>query len=143
MFHRKLCDALQLSTINHGTRGIRGKVKHNRARLWRDGGSHIGGGGVNPNPTVGPIVTFTLDDPPAGVNGVRVIGTEGGTEFTRAIIGDELEMDIAKCEADLVAAARELVERHAEVGAIVMECTNMPPFQAAVQRAVGNGPFSA
>ncbi len=71
-----------------------------------------------------------------------VIGTEGGTEFTRAIIGDELFLDIGKCEADLIAAARALVEAHPDLGAIVMECTNMPPFQAAVRAAVDLPVFS-
>ena len=27
--------------------------------------------------------------------------------------------------------------RHPEVGAIVLECTNMPPYAAAVQAAIG------
>jgi hypothetical protein len=36
-----------------------------------------------------------------------------------------------------VEAAQRLVARHPEVGAIVLECTNMPPYAAAVQRATG------
>ena len=33
--------------------------------------------------------------------------------------------------------ARELVGRHPEVGAIVLECTNMCPYSADVAEAVG------
>ena len=32
---------------------------------------------------------------------------------------------------------RDLVARHSEVGAIVLECTNMPPYAAALREAVG------
>ncbi|MEO6749516.1 MAG: aspartate/glutamate racemase family protein, partial [Casimicrobiaceae bacterium] len=36
-----------------------------------------------------------------------------------------------------VQAARDLVAENPDVGAIVLECTNMPPYAAAVQRATG------
>ena len=38
---------------------------------------------------------------------------------------------------DVIAAARRLVESNRDVGAIVLECTNMPPYAADVSRAVG------
>ena len=69
--------------------------------------------------------------------------TEGGKEFTRAILGDELELDVGLAEADNVAAAKALVEAHAHVGAIVLECTNMTPYQRAIRDAVGLPVFSA
>lgn len=69
--------------------------------------------------------------------------TEGGQEFTRAILGDELELDVALAEADNVAAAKALVARCPDVGAIVLECTNMTPYQAAISAAVGLPVFSA
>ncbi|MFC4273601.1 aspartate/glutamate racemase family protein [Achromobacter aloeverae] len=47
------------------------------------------------------------------------------------------EADFAILEREMVAAARELAARHPDVGAIVFECTNMPPFAAAVRRATG------
>lgn len=65
-----------------------------------------------------------------------VQGTEKGREFSRVILGDELEMDIRQAREDLVQAALEMKKRHPEVGAMVLECTNMPPFAAAIQRAV-------
>jgi len=36
-----------------------------------------------------------------------------------------------------VTVARRLVEAHPEIGAIVLECTNMPPYRADVQAATG------
>ena len=44
-------------------------------------------------------------------------------------------MDIAAAERDVVDAGKALVTRHPDVGAIVLECTNMPPYAAAVQAA--------
>ena len=66
-----------------------------------------------------------------------VEGTEGGAEFTRVLLGDELELDVDRAREDVIAAARRLVERNRDVGAIVLECTNMPPYAAEVSRATG------
>ncbi|MFA6966411.1 aspartate/glutamate racemase family protein [Bosea sp. (in: a-proteobacteria)] len=67
-----------------------------------------------------------------------VAGTENGKEFFRVLIKAEKDdMDIDLAERDVVNAALDLVLRHPEVGAIVLECTNMPPYAAAVQAATG------
>ncbi|MCV9936471.1 aspartate/glutamate racemase family protein [Boseaceae bacterium BT-24-1] len=67
-----------------------------------------------------------------------VTGTENGREFFRVLIkAEKEEMDIDLAEQDVVEAALRLVETHPEVGAIVLECTNMPPYAAAVQAATG------
>jgi len=69
--------------------------------------------------------------------GTPVHSTEGGTEFTRAILGDELSLDVALARADNVAAALELQAAHADLGAIVLECTNMVPYAADIRAATG------
>lgn len=67
-----------------------------------------------------------------------VTGTENGREFFRVLIkAEKEEMDIDLAEQDVVEAALRLVAEHPEVGAIVLECTNMPPYAAAVQAATG------
>lgn len=63
--------------------------------------------------------------------------TEGGREFTRAILGNELELDVAAAEADNVEAARALVAAHPDLGALVLECTNMVPYAPAIRAATG------
>ncbi|RAI58267.1 aspartate/glutamate racemase family protein [Roseicella frigidaeris] len=75
----------------------------------------------------------------AGVpNDIPVMGTEGGREFFRVLIRAESEdMDVALAEQDILEAGRALVAAHPEVGAIVLECTNMPPYAAALQAALG------
>ena len=61
-----------------------------------------------------------------------VVGTENGREFTRVILEDEKEMDVDACRQDLLDAGTELVRDHPQVGAIVLECTNMVPYSANI-----------
>ncbi|MEM6408738.1 MAG: aspartate/glutamate racemase family protein [Pseudomonadota bacterium] len=69
--------------------------------------------------------------------GTPVHSTEGGAEFTRAILGNETELDVALARADNVTAAQELVAQHRDLGAIVLECTNMIPYAADIRAATG------
>ena len=74
----------------------------------------------------------------AGVDpATPVVGTESGKEFTRVLLGNEPELDVAAAREDNIAAARRLVETHPDVGAIVLECTNMIPYAADIRRATG------
>lgn len=69
---------------------------------------------------------------------VPVVGTENGREFFRVLIrADAQDMDVALAEQDILDAGRELVSKHPEVGAVVLECTNMPPYAAALQEELG------
>ncbi len=79
----------------------------------------------------------------AGVPQETPIGTtEGGVHFTRAILDDAYELDLSLAEADNVAAAMAMVEAHPRMGAIVLECTNMTPYAAAIRKATGLPVFS-
>lgn len=75
-----------------------------------------------------------LDAPVAGTD-------QTGTEFSRVILNDETALDVAAAEADLLATADDLVARHPDVGAILLECTNMMPYSAAISRATGLAVF--
>jgi Asp/Glu/hydantoin racemase len=72
---------------------------------------------------------------------IAVAGLEGEKEFTRVVIGDEEELDVDSARDEHVRVARRLVDQHPDVGAIVLECTNMPPFAADVRRATGLAVF--
>jgi Asp/Glu/hydantoin racemase len=69
--------------------------------------------------------------------GTPIVGTEGGREFSRVILNDLPEMDVAEAARDVLAAGIELVERHPEVGAVLLECTNMCPFARDLGRRLG------
>ncbi|MGH8787638.1 MAG: aspartate/glutamate racemase family protein [Cupriavidus necator] len=92
-------------------------------------------------PGIVTIDAASLDDrilAAAGVPpGTPVQGVEPGCEFHRRILGDETQLDTAKAEQDVIAAARLLIERHPSVAEIVLECTNMPPYRQAVMDATG------
>lgn len=68
---------------------------------------------------------------------LAVAGMEGEKEFTRVLLGDELELDVELAREEHVRVARRLVGEHPDIGAIVLECTNMPPYAADVQRETG------
>lgn len=68
---------------------------------------------------------------------IAVAGMETEKEFTRVLLGDELELDVDLAREEHVRVARRLVSEHPDLGAIVLECTNMPPYAADVQRETG------
>jgi Asp/Glu/hydantoin racemase len=79
----------------------------------------------------------------AGVpDGTPIGTTEGGREFTRAILDNEASLDVALARQDNVDAARALQAASPELGAIVLECTNMTPYAADVAAATGLPVFS-
>ena len=64
-------------------------------------------------------------------------GMEEFPEFFRTYIENTPEMDVEKATGEMREAGRKLVRENPDVGAIVLECTNMPPFAYAVQEATG------
>ena len=68
--------------------------------------------------------------------------TEGGTEFTRVILGNELELDVNAARHDNITAALQLQADNPDLGAIVLECTNMIPYAADIRVATGLPVFS-
>jgi Asp/Glu/hydantoin racemase len=66
-----------------------------------------------------------------------VYGTESEEEFSRVILDDELELDVEKSTSEMIQVAKRMVSEHSDVGAIVLECTNMTPYAAAIQREIG------
>lgn len=74
----------------------------------------------------------------AGMQGSNFViqGMEEYEEFTEVFIEGKTTMDIRKVQSEMIDGAQKLVKEHPEIGAIVFECTNMPPFSYAVQQAV-------
>ena len=73
-----------------------------------------------------------------------VTGCDDGEELFPVLIrGTRDDLDSAAAEADVLAAARALLAANPAVGAIVLECTNMPPYAAAVAAATGLPVFDA
>jgi Asp/Glu/hydantoin racemase len=67
-----------------------------------------------------------------------VVGTEDGVELFRVLIlGEKQDLDVGLAARDVLEAGRRLVTAHPDVGAVVLECTNMPPYAAALREALG------
>lgn len=64
---------------------------------------------------------------------VEIVGLED-TNLGRALLNDECCIDFEEARAEVVDTAKKLVEKRSDLGCIVLECTNLPPFAADVQR---------
>jgi Asp/Glu/hydantoin racemase len=61
-----------------------------------------------------------------------VVGTDNGREFTRVMLDEKHTLDAAAAERDILDAGETLVSRHDNIGAVVLECTNMTPYARAL-----------
>ncbi|HVF64636.1 MAG TPA: aspartate/glutamate racemase family protein [Casimicrobiaceae bacterium] len=66
-----------------------------------------------------------------------VAGLDPESYFCRTIRRGSATLDRAQMGADTIETARRLVADHHNVGAIVLECANMPPYRDAVAAATG------
>jgi len=73
-----------------------------------------------------------------GASGIPV-AVEGIREsyFWNVLNNDFSELDVALAEQDVLQAGRRLVAHWSDIGAIVLECTNFPPFAKSIQQALG------
>ena len=96
-----------------------------------------------PDKQVGVITISKENVTPAHLEAVGVpldtpiVGTEGGKTFTTTVLDDRDYMDFPTARDDLVDAGRRLVDEHKNIGAVVLECTNMGPFARDVNLDLG------
>ena len=99
---------------------------------------------IGPSATVGVITadSRSLDDDLLAEVGVTdpgrvdVIGLEESRAFLSFAVEETGILDEAAVEAEVVAAAQRLVGRREAVGAVLLECSLLPPYAAALQKAV-------
>lgn len=65
-----------------------------------------------------------------------IAGMPAGGAFARTFLEDAPTLDGAAVEAEVVEAGLGLIAAHPEVAAIVLECTNLPPYAAALRAAI-------
>ena len=65
-----------------------------------------------------------------------VMGVEA-TGFAFSVFGNKETLDVSLARAELVTAARELVQQAPQTGAILLECTNMVPYSRDIHGATG------
>jgi len=66
-----------------------------------------------------------------------VVGVDPDGEFARTFLGNRPTLDVAAAEREILAAGDRLVAHHADLGALVLECANMPPYAAALRARLG------
>ena len=70
---------------------------------------------------------------------VPIVGMEniGTREFYNGILEDKTEIDFDLCRKEMIEAALKLQRENPQVGAILCECTNMPPYANDIYKATG------
>jgi hypothetical protein len=64
-------------------------------------------------------------------------GLEDRESFASSFLIETGEVDVDAVEAEMVETAREMVAEDPSIGAFLFECSDMPPYSAAVQEATG------
>ncbi|SFE56590.1 aspartate/glutamate racemase family protein [Alteribacillus iranensis] len=79
--------------------------------------AHVNGVGADPHQ----VIIKGMDDKPA---------------FAGAIMKQERELDQEAVKKEMQEVTTELITEHPDIKAIVLECTNMPPYQEAMREVV-------
>lgn len=66
---------------------------------------------------------------------LAIAGLENEPEFRTAVLDGSGTLDVGRVETEVVGAAKSLAESH-DLAAVLLECSDLPPFALAVQRAV-------
>lgn len=76
----------------------------------------------------------------AGVdNSMNVVvrGMEDEPHFKKAILDEDSDLDSDRITAETIAVVKKMVKDHPDMGAIILECSMLPPYSKAVQEATG------
>jgi len=65
-----------------------------------------------------------------------IYGLEHCPAFRSPILDEEPFLDDAKIEKEVVDTAKTMLADHPDVGTVLLECSNLPPYAHAVQRAI-------
>lgn len=69
--------------------------------------------------------------------GTPVEGIAHGSALHRTLLEDLPELDEADAREQVLAAGRRLLAREPDLQALVLECTNLPPYAAALRQSTG------
>lgn len=64
-------------------------------------------------------------------------GLEDKEVFTDFTVQNWDQVDTEKCRTELMEATSELLNENNKIGALVLECTNMPPYTKDIQQVAG------
>lgn len=71
-----------------------------------------------------------------GIDAATPIEDAGSGHLAEVFLGDGRTLDTPVATCELIAAGERLLARERGIGAIVLECANLPPYASALQRAL-------
>ena len=76
-------------------------------------------------------VGATMDD-------IRIAGMEDAPEFREVILeGRRSRLDVACLRAEVLSVVDDMRQTHDDIGALIIECTDLPPFAKEIQEVMG------
>lgn len=89
-------------------------------------------------PAILTILTENLTEAHLQASGSRLDTPIGAPDpkghFCTQILGNHETMDKDAARQDVITAATNLMNKHTDIGALVLECTNMPPYASDLAR---------
>lgn len=68
---------------------------------------------------------------------IHIVGMDGCPEFAATAWGDKTTLDFVRISNEVVTVAKRLVDEAPDTGALLLECSLLPPYAAAVQAEIG------
>ena len=78
------------------------------------------------------LKAIAIDQYPLGI-----VGMDQAEEFTSVFIHGKTTLDKQKCAQEMKQATETLLHQFPDIGAIVLECTNMGPYSKAIRKLTG------
>lgn len=72
----------------------------------------------------------------ADLEAIRVAGLETCPEWSKIFTAPDEEIDLPTVKNDVIGFARAMAETE-DIGAFILECTDLPPFAGAIRQATG------
>ena len=64
-------------------------------------------------------------------------GLPADSHFCQSILGNRNQLNAVQAQAEVVAAARAIQQSAPHLQSLILECTNLPPYQMAIEEATG------
>ena len=133
LFHRQLVDALPVPVFTSSLLQV-----------------HLAQSVIRSDQKIGIITAHRVSLTDAHLAGVgiqdyplAIVGMEDAHEFSAVFIGGKQRLNEPQSRREMKAAADRLMREHPDVRAVVLGCTNMPPYADTVRRATGVPVFDA
>lgn len=68
---------------------------------------------------------------------INIVGMEDCPEFSSAILNEKGTLESSRIEDEACHQAKRLKGEHPEIGAILLECSDLPPYASRIQRETG------